>query len=181
VSAQKSVLVVVDYQRDFVDGALGFPGAELLDAKIAARIDSEQGEVIFTYDTHGQDYLTCAEGKMLPVPHCLKDSSGWAFYGETAQRKPNRVFEKPTFGSLALANYLKEQRYDRVELCGLVSHICVISNAVLAKAALPEAEIVVDARLTDGYDKKLHQAALDILENLHITVTNIGENNKCLN
>jgi nicotinamidase-related amidase len=172
VSAPKSALVVVDYQNDFVDGALGFSGAELLDDKIAARIDSEQGEVIFTYDTHGQDYLGRAEGKLLPVPHCLKDSPGWAFYGKTAGRDPDKSFEKPTFGSLELANYLRQQKFDRVELCGLVSHICVISNAVLAKAALPEAEIVVDARLTDGYDKKLHEAALDILENLHITVTN---------
>ena len=172
MSAQKSALVVVDYQKDFVDGALGFPGAELLDEKIAARIDEEPGVVIFTFDTHGGDYMTRAEGKLLPVPHCLKGSPGWAFYGKTSEKSPHKSFEKPTFGSLDLANYLREQQFDRVELCGLVSHICVISNAVLAKAALPEAEIVVDARLTDGYDKKLHEAALDILENLHITVTN---------
>ena len=172
MSALKSVLVVVDYQKDFVDGALGFPGAELLDDKIAARIDREQGEVFFTFDTHGGDYLTRAEGKLLPVPHCMKGSSGWESYGKTAEKSPDKIFEKPTFGSLELANYLRAQKFDRVELCGLVSHICVISNAVLAKAALPEAEIVVDARLTDGYDKKLHEAALDILENLHITVTN---------
>lgn len=172
MSALKSALIVVDYQKDFVDGALGFPGAELLDDKIATRIDREQGVVIFTFDTHGEDYLTLAEGKLLPVPHCLKGSSGWAFYGKTAEKNPDILFEKPTFGSLELANYLRAQKFDRVELCGLVSHICVVSNAVLAKAALPEAEIVVDARLTDGYDKKLHEAALDILENLHITVTN---------
>lgn len=172
MSALKSALVVVDYQKDFVDGALGFPGAGLLDDKIAARIDEEPGVVIFTFDTHGEDYLTRAEGKLLPVPHCLKGSSGWAFYGKTAEKNPDKFFEKPTFGSLELANYLREQKFDRVELCGLVSHICVVSNAVLAKAALPEAEIAVDAHLTDGYDKKLHEAALDILENLHITVTN---------
>jgi nicotinamidase-related amidase len=181
VSALKSALVVIDYQKDFVDGALGFPGAELLDAGIAARIDREPGVVIFTFDTHGEDYMNRAEGKLLPVPHCLLGSPGWAFYGKTGERKPDRSFEKPTFGSLELANYLREQKFDRVELCGLVSHICVISNAVLAKAALPEAEIVVDARLTDGYDKKLHEATLDILKNLHITVINTGENNKCLN
>ncbi len=181
MSAPKSALVVVDYQKDFVDGALGFPGAELLDEAIAARIDREPGEVIFTYDTHGEDYLSRAEGKLLPVAHCLRGTAGWAFYGKTAGRKPDKAFEKPTFGSLELANYLREQKFDRVELCGLVSHICVISNAILAKAALPEAEIVVDARLTDGYDKALHKAALDILVNLHITVTNIGENNECLN
>ncbi|HWP80795.1 MAG TPA: isochorismatase family cysteine hydrolase [Candidatus Acidoferrum sp.] len=172
MSAIKSALVVVDYQKDFVDGALGFAGAELLDEKIAARIDSEPGVVIFTYDTHGGDYMGTAEGKKLPVPHCLKDTPGWAFYGRTGQKKPGRAFEKPTFGSLELANYLRAQKFDRVELCGLVSHICVVSNAVLAKAALPQAEIVVDARLTDGYDKVLHEAALDILQNLHITVTN---------
>ena len=170
------LLIVVDYQRDFVDGSLGFPGAEALDGPIAARIAQRRREgwdVAFTLDTHGPGYPCTGEGRHLPVPHCIRDTEGWALYGETgASRLPgDPVFEKETFPSLALAQWLQGRAYGEVELCGLVSNICVLSNAVMVKAALPDAEIRVDARLTASADPALHEKALDVLEGVHVTVT----------
>ena len=162
----KRLLLVVDYQKDFVDGALGFPGAEALDGPIAAKI---------TLDTHGPDYLDTQEGRKLPVPHCLLNSEGWQLYGQTGQameRSRDMVIGKGAFPSLWLANWLKEQGYDRVELAGLVSYLCVLSNAIMVKAALPEAEIVVDASCTAGPDPDLHAKGLDVMEALQITVLN---------
>lgn len=172
----KHLLLVVDYQRDFVDGALGFPGAEQLDGPIARRIAKARAEgwdVAFTLDTHNAGYLDTQEGRKLPVPHCILNSEGWQLYGQTGealQKETDMVVCKPSFPSLWLGNWLKEQGYDTVELCGLVSHICVLSNAVVVKAALPEAEITVDAALTASYDPDLHEKALDVLEGLQITV-----------
>ena len=171
----KRLLLVIDYQRDFVGGALGFPGAEALDRPIADKIRAYRAagdDVAFTMDTHGPDYLRTQEGKKLPLPHCVAESEGWQLYGETAKaaRPEDVFFTKSTFPSLELANWLRERGYGHVELCGLVSYICVLSNAVMAKAALPEAELTVDARCTAGADPKLHQEALDMLECLHVTV-----------
>ena len=172
----KKLLIVVDYQKDFVDGALGFPGAEGLDGPIARRIAEYRAagnDVAFTYDTHGGDYARTQEGRRLPVPHCLMGEPGWELYGETgrARESGDCIFRKPAFPSLELAEWLKGRSYAQVELCGLVSHICVLSNAVMVKAALPEAEVLVDARLTASYDPVLHKKALDVLEGLQVTVT----------
>lgn len=172
----KKLLLVVDYQRDFVDGALGFPGAETLDGPIAKKIAvyrSAGDDVAFTLDTHDEAYLQTQEGRKLPIPHCLRDTPGWEVYGETgrARKGEDSVLEKPAFPSLELGVWLREKGYDQVELVGLVSYICVISNAVMAKAALPEAEILVDAACTAGPDPVLHQKALDLMETLQITVT----------
>ena len=165
----------MDYQRDFVEGALGFPGAEALDGPIADRIAAYRAagdDVAFTLDTHGPDYPATEEGQWLPAAHCLRGSPGWSLYGRTgeARRPEDPVFEKETFPSLDLADWLRERDYDTVELCGLVSHICVLSNAVMVKAALPNAHITVDARLTASYDPALHQKALDVLEGIQIAV-----------
>jgi len=173
----KRLLVVVDYQRDFVDGALGFPGAEELDGRITDKIAAYRasgGDVIFTFDTHGANYPDTQEGRKLPVPHCLEESGGWTLYGKTAKslQSGDLCFRKPTFPSLKLANWLADQDYTQVELVGLVSNICVISNAVMAKAALPEAEIIVDAACTASFDPNLHEKTLDVLEGLQITVAN---------
>lgn len=172
----KKLLIVVDYQKDFVDGALGFPGAERLDPLIAQRIADYRAagdDVAFTHDTHGSDYAHTQEGRKLPPAHCLFGTPGWELYGETgaAHRPSDPVFRKPTFPSLELAEWLKGRSYAQVELCGLVSHICVLTNAVMVKAALPETEILVDARLTASYDPALHEKALDVLEGIQITVT----------
>ena len=172
----KRLLLVVDYQKDFVDGALGFADAEKLDGPISAKIAQYRAagdDVAFTMDTHGPDYLGTQEGRKLPVPHCLRGSDGWQLYGETGQvmeRSRDMVIGKGTFPSLWLANWLKGQGYDQVELAGLVSYLCVLSNAIMVKAALPEAEIIVDASCTAGPDPALHAKGLDVMEALQLTV-----------
>ena len=171
------LLVVVDYQNDFVNGSLGFPGAELPDLKIAAKIKEyhEAGDpVIFTYDTHRGNYLKTQEGRKLPVEHCICGTDGWQLYGETAkqQSEDDLCFQKPTFPSLELADYITEEDFESIELVGLVSHMCVLSNAVMAKAAAPEAEIIIDAACTASFDASLHEKALDLMEALQMTVTN---------
>lgn len=173
----RQALVVVDFQTDFVDGSLGFEQAPSLERAICAKINAyhEQNQtVIFTFDTHSENYLQTQEGKKLPVMHCLKDSPGWKLYGHAADlcRPGDILIEKPGFGSLELAEYLRRVGFDRIELVGLVSNICVISNAVLAKAALPEAEIIVDAACTGSADPSLHEKALDVMEGLQISVKN---------
>ena len=174
----KKLLLVVDYQKDFVDGALGFPGAEKLDGPIAEKIEAYHAagdDVAFTLDTHQENYLDTQEGKKLPVPHCIMNSAGLQLYGKTGQaldRSRDMVVCKPTFPSLWLGNWLKERGYDRIELVGLVSYMCVLSNAIVAKAALPEAELVVDASCTAGADQRLHRNALELMETLQITVVN---------
>lgn len=171
----KKIFVVVDYQNDFVDGALGFDDACKLDSKIASKIEEERNngtEIAFTFDTHDENYLNTQEGKNLPVVHCIEGSHGHMLYGETAkcQRAEDKVFYKRCFGSMELAEYLKAGCYDEVELCGLVSNICVISNAILAKAALPEAKVVVRAELTDSFDKSLNEQTLNILKGVQVEV-----------
>lgn len=172
----KKLLIVVDYQNDFVNGALGFSGAENLDNLIYQRIFEYKlvgNDVIYTFDTHDENYLNTEEGKNLPVKHCLKGTKGYELYGKVGSMfDPNidKYFEKNTFPSLELANYLKKQNYEEIELCGLVSNICVISNAIMAKAALPNAHIVVDHNLTASFDKKLNEETFDVLKGLHIEV-----------
>lgn len=174
---EKKLLIVVDYQKDFVDGALGFEGAQELDQRIAEKIEayrSEGSEVVFTFDTHDNNYLKTQEGRKLPVPHCIEGDDGWVLYGQTgmAYHAGDRAFRKPAFGSMELAEYLKKSEYTKIELVGLVSNICVLSNAVLAKAALPEAEIFIDADCTASFDRKLHEEALDVMEGLQMTILN---------
>lgn len=170
----KKLLIVVDYQKDFVDGALGFAGAEKLDGIIAAKVKQYQAaghDVVVTLDTHGEDYLLTQEGEKLPTPHCIRNSAGWRVFGETAGLVEDcRAFEKPAFGSLGLLTFLCEQRYSVIELCGLVSNICVLANAVLAKTAQPEAEIIVDSRATASFDARLNEQALNVLEGLQVKV-----------
>ncbi len=168
-------LVVVDYQNDFVSGALGFAGAELLEPIIADKINQYRANgdaIIFTLDTHGEDYLNTAEGRKLPVPHCIKGTEGHKLYGRISEcvREGDIVIEKPSFGSLEFAEKLKEARYEAVEFCGLVTDICVISNVVLAKAALPESQIIVDSRAVASFDKDKHAAALEVMKSVQVDV-----------
>lgn len=171
----KKILVVVDYQNDFVTGSLGFEKAVTLEDGIVRKIEQYKrngDEVVFTFDTHGENYIQTQEGSNLPVPHCIKGTPGWQLYGKAADccDETTRCFEKPTFGSMQLAEYLSGNKYDSVELVGVVSNICVISNAVLAKAALPEAEIIVDAACTASNDDSLNQKALEVMEGMQIKV-----------
>ena len=183
----KRLLVVVDYQNDFVDGALGFAGAELLDSKIARKIDEyrEAGNPIcFTYDTHHKDYLDTQEGRKLPIPHCIEGTSGHELYGEVATKlhESDAVFLKPTFGSTALFERLQKRQsvalelgtlpFESIEFVGLVSNMCVLSNAVMARAACPDVPIIVDASCTAAPDPEMHEKALDVMESLQIEVIN---------
>lgn len=173
----KKALIVIDYQKDFVDGSLGFPKAKTLEPNICRKISAylEQGnDLLFTLDTHNEDYLSTEEGKSLPVPHCRRDSRGWELSGQVAAFLPRavKVFEKETFGSVELARYVQENGYDAVELVGLVSNICVLSNAVLIKAFSPEIQIVIDAACTASFDDELNAKALDVLQGVHMTVIN---------
>ena len=172
-------LFVIDYQNDFVDGALGFPGAEKLDAGIAAKVRSYgEGHVLFTRDTHFDNYLQTREGRLLPVPHCIRGSQGWQLYGETAAacaevKAP--AIDKLVFGmdvtDPATAAVLPAHA-DEIELVGLVSNICVVSNACVLQARYPEARILVDARLTASMDPAMHEKVLDVLEGFQVQVLN---------
>lgn len=170
----KRLLIVVDYQNDFVDGALGFPGAEKLLPYIQNQIKdyAKNGdEVVFTRDIHAEEYLDLTEGKFLPIEHCIAGSDGAKFYGGLEEvSKEYRVFEKPTFGSAELFKFLLEKDYSEIRLLGLVSNICVLSNAVIAKAAQPETKIVVDSKGSSSFDLEMQQKGYDILRNLHIIV-----------
>lgn len=170
----KRLLVIVDYQRDFVAGSLGFPRAGELEEHIVKKIReyTERGDdVVFTLDTHKSDYAQTQEGKKLPIAHCVQGTSGWEIYGRVKELARGRKwFLKEAFGSGELYQYLIRQNYRQIELAGLVSYICVISNAVLAKTALPEALITVDSACTAGPDQKLHQAALDVMDSLQIQI-----------
>lgn len=171
-------LFVIDYQNDFVDGALGFPGAETLDGKIAEKVRAYgKGHVLFTRDTHYDDYLETREGKNLPVKHCLKGTKGWQVYGETAKALAEVEapgIDKRVFGmdvtDPTTAAVLPEHA-DEIELVGLVSNICVVSNAVVLQSRYPEATITVDAACTDSFDKALHEKVLDVLEGFQVKVT----------
>lgn len=174
----KKLLVVVDYQVDFVNGTLGFENADKLDSVIANKIKQyrqENNDVIFTFDTHCDDYMSTEEGKNLPVMHCIKATEGHKLFGEVAKlfdENKDIYFEKPTFPSLELGLYLKHKNYDEVEVCGLVSNICVLSNVVIVKAALPNAKIIVDRNATDSFDKKLNDYTFEILKGLHVNIIN---------
>lgn len=181
--SKKKVLVVVDYQKDFVDGALGFESAKNLDKGIATLMkeyaEDEDGVIYCTFDTHAENYLETQEGKKLPVEHCIRNTEGWKLYGETAMTeimypmKCTRI-TKPTFGSLKLGGKLRTLEHDygveSITIVGVVTNMCVISNAVIAKAACPEAEIIIKKDLVDSFDKELHQKALDIMASMQMTI-----------
>ena len=169
------LLVVVDYQNDFVDGALGFKGAELISHNIAELIKefrNKGDEVVFTYDTHDEDYLNTVEGKNLPVPHCFKGSDGWQLYPEiNALLGDSKVFYKPGFGSKELGDYIARNKYDEIYLVGLVSDICVFSNAIVAKAsASPYTKIKVVRNATSSFDLEMQEKSFDVLKHLHIEI-----------
>lgn len=183
--AKKRVLVVVDYQKDFVDGALGFESAKNLDEGIAALMkeyaEDENGIIFCTFDTHQNDYLDTQEGKNLPVSHCIEGSDGWQLYGKVAEMEimyPMKCIRlrKETFGSdvllrkLQFLNRENDYEIESITFVGVVTNMCVISNAVIAKAACPDVEIIIKKDLVDSFDKELHQKALDVMASMQMTV-----------
>ncbi len=171
----KKCLIIVDYQVDFVTGSLGFEKAKLLDEKICNKIleyRKNNDEIIFTLDTHGNDYYNTYEGIHLPVSHCIKGTDGHKLYGKTGKmaKKEDKHFYKTCFGSAELYEYLRHNEYKSIELCGVVTNICVISNAILAKTAQPEIDIFVDSSCTASNDDKLNNEALNVMRSLHIKI-----------
>lgn len=171
----KKCLIVVDFQNDFIDGALGFEGAIDIKDHIIKKINTYRDngdDIVYTLDTHTKEYMETEEGKNLPVIHCVEGTHGHQVQDDVKSvlLDSDKSFIKYTFPSLELGNYLKDKDYESVELCGLVSNICVLSNAVIAKSALPNAHIIVDARATASFDASLHEKTLDILEGIHVEV-----------
>ena len=176
----KKVLIVVDMQNDFVGGALKNTMAEKTVPLVREKIEASllDSFVIFTRDTHAESYMNTEEGKNLPVPHCIKDTPGWEIVEELSDLvgKANAVIDKETFGSSGLFDLLRQmQNTEIVELIGLCTDICVISNALLAKAALPNAHVKVDARCCAGVTPASHDTALAALRACHVEVVGQGE------
>ncbi len=173
----KNFLVVVDMQKDFVDGSLGTKEAMAIVPAVAEKINSFEGDIFVTYDTHPAEYLTTAEGKKLPVEHCIKGTDGWQLDACVADALKNKTFtvvEKPTFGSVELPVLIKEKAGDEdfsVELIGLCTDICVVSNALMLKGNFPEMQISVDARCCAGVTPDTHNAALQVMRMCQIDVT----------
>lgn len=168
----KRLLVVVDMQTDFIDGALGSEMARAIVPAVVEKVKEYQDrgdEIVFTLDTHDQDYMETMEGRKLPVPHCIKGTAGWEICPELLGY-PGKQFEKHTFGSVDLAAYAAAGGYDIVELTGVCTDICVISNALLIKANLPEAEICVDSSCCAGVTVQSHANALEAMKMCHIDV-----------
>lgn len=171
----EKLLVVVDYQKDFVDGALGFETAEQLDQVIANKIDEylKAGQdVIFTKDTHYTNYLTTREGKHLPIEHCIIDSEGHNLYGKVAgyEKQAKKVFNKTSFGSIDLAKFISRSDYKEVEFCGLVSNICVLSNIIMTQTYNEKVEIIVDLNATKGLSEEVNSSFKTYLQNLTVNV-----------
>ncbi len=170
---QKNVLVVVDMQKDFIDGALGTKEAVAIVDKVAGLVRGFDGEVVFTRDTHHENYLQTQEGKKLPVVHCIEGTDGWKLDKklEALRLDDRKVFDKPTFGSMELAAYLQTlEALESVTLVGLCTDICVISNALLIKAALPEVAVSVVESCCAGVTPESHQNALAAMKMCQIEI-----------
>ena len=160
-------LIVVDMQVDFITGSLGGKLAEAIVPNVVEKVKNFDGKVIFTRDTHFADYMNTQEGKNLPVEHCIKDTDGWQICDEL---KPyvNEVVDKITFGSIDLPQMITDA--DEIELCGLCTDICVISNAMILKATFPEVKITVDSSCCAGVSIESHNTALDAMKAVQIEV-----------
>lgn len=163
-------LVVIDVQNDFVTGSLGTAEAVEMLPRLLEKMRSFEGAILMTQDTHGADYLSTQEGRMLPVEHCIEGTAGWRFPAEVEALRESRgarVYEKPTFGSTRLVSELKRlydgAELESVELVGLCTDICVISNALMIKAAMPELPVYVDPACCAGVTPEKHEAALEVM------------------
>ena len=172
----KKLLIVVDMQKDFVDGALGSAEAVAIVDNVVDKIQNFDGDIIATYDTHPENYMETQEGKNLPVPHCIKGSAGWELDAKVqaaVDKKAYKVIEKPTFGSTELSEYIRANYNPdeiKIELIGLCTDICVVSNALLLKANFTETEISVDAGCCAGVTPESHNAALTTMKMCQVIV-----------
>lgn len=172
----KRFLVVVDMQKDFVDGALGSAEAAAIVPGVVEKIRSFDGGIFVTLDTHNENYLGTAEGKKLPVPHCVRGTDGWKLDKDVAAALKDREYtavEKPTFGSVELPRMIEaaaEGEEFSIEIIGLCTDICVVSNALLLKANFPEAPIAVDSACCAGVTVQAHEAALATMKSCQLDI-----------
>jgi len=171
----KQVLIVVDMQNDFVSGSLGTREAAGIVDRVAEKIRKFEGEIIVTMDTHEEDYLNTQEGKRLPIKHCIRNTEGWQLVPairEVLEGREYRMLQKPSFASLDLINIVREMEKKalEIELIGLCTDICVVSNALLLKANFPEIPLVVDSSCCAGVTPHKHGAALETMASCHIEV-----------
>lgn len=172
----QKLLIVVDMQKDFVSGALGTKEAEAIVPAVKKEIENFKGKIIFTKDTHGEDYLETQEGKKLPVVHCVKGTKGHEIIKELQPfvKDAYAVFEKNTFGSRNMAKFVrgldKKKKIGSIELIGLCTDICVVSNALLLKAFLPEASISVNSKCCAGVTPESHEKALEVMKMCQVEI-----------
>jgi nicotinamidase-related amidase len=167
------VLIVVDMQNDFIDGALGSSAAVAIVPYVKQMIESFEGKVFFTRDTHFENYMETQEGYNLPVPHCIKDSHGWQIREELDTLRKTEPIDKLTFGSKDLVDVLKKEKdIEEIIFVGLCTDICVISNAMVVKAFFPEIPLVVDAKGCAGVSIESHKRALEAMKVCQIKVLN---------
>jgi len=168
----KKLLIVVDMQNDFITGALGSGRAEKILPRVKEKIEQykENGdEIVFTRDTHNEDYLETQEGRNLPVVHCIRGTEGQEI-ASGLDTDGRVVIDKPSFGSLELADQISEGEYGEIEICGLCTDICVVSNALILKARMPETMITVDAGCCAGVSEESHEAALLTMRMCHVNI-----------
>ncbi len=172
----QKILVVVDMQNDFIDGALGTSEAVAIVPRVEEKIKSFDGKVLFTRDTHFENYMETQEGKNLPVPHCIKGTEGWQIRKELDSLRKTEPIDKLTFGSSELAQMLvsenEKEPIESITFIGLCTDICVISNAFTVKAFLPEVPLTVDASCCAGVTPDSHKNALSAMKICQITVEN---------
>ena len=172
----QNILVVVDMQNDFIDGALGTKEAVAIVLFVKEKIEKFDGKVIFTRDTHFENYMETQEGKNLPVPHCIKGTHGWEIRAELMEFCKEDPIDKLTFGSSELGKLLVEEDkvnpIETITFIGLCTDICVISNVMIAKAFLPEVKIIVDAACCAGVSPETHKNALEAMKICQVTVEN---------
>lgn len=167
------VLLVIDLQNDFVDGALGNKGNDKIVKPIESFVENFDGEVIFTRDTHDENYLESLEGSHLPVKHCIKNSKGWQIKIDT---KNHKIIDKPSFGSYELVEYLKKlnekEKIENIYMVGICTDICVLSNAILIKNALLNTEVTVIEDLCKATNEKNHKIALEAMKSCQVNIVN---------
>ena len=170
------VLLVIDLQNDFVDGALGNKGNDKIVKPIESLVENFDGEVIFTWDTHDESYLESLEGSHLPVKHCIKNSKGWQIKIDT---KNHKIIDKPSFGSYELVEYLKKlnekEKIENIYMVGICTDICVLSNAILIKNALLNTEVTVIEDLCKATNEKNHKIALEAMKSCQVNIVNSKE------
>lgn len=169
----RKVIVVIDMQNDFIDGALGTKEAQVMLPHLVAKLEREKDALlIFTQDTHSKNYMETQEGRNLPMPHCIKPEKGWEIAPSLQPfvKKAAAVIEKPAFGSLELPKAVAKLQPDEVELVGLCTDICVISNAMILKAAFPELPVAVDASCCAGVTPASHDNALQAMKMCQVDI-----------